>query len=45
MYADGVEHLPFVTRTSGRQVTFEAEDYGSAFELFNALQFLAGVVR
>jgi D-amino peptidase len=45
MYADGVEHLPFVTRTSGRQVTLEAEDYGSAFELFNALQFLAGMVR
>ncbi len=44
-YADGVEHLPFVTRTSGREVIFEAEDYESAFELFNALQFLAGAVR
>jgi D-amino peptidase len=45
MYADGVEHLPFVTRTSGRQVTFDGQDYGSAFELLNSVQFLAGVVR
>lgn len=44
-FADGVENLPFITRSSGREVTFEAEDYGSAFELLNALQFLAGVVR
>ena len=44
-FADGVEHLPFVTRTSGRTVLLEAEDYGKAFELVNHLQFLAGVVR
>jgi D-amino peptidase len=44
-FADGVENLPFVTRTSGCTVVFEAEDYGKAFELVNHLQFLAGVVR
>ncbi|MBM3476559.1 MAG: hypothetical protein FJX75_25070 [Armatimonadetes bacterium] len=44
-YADGIEHLPFVTRANGRQVLFEAEDFQAAFELFNAIQFLAGTVR
>ena len=44
-FADCVEHLPFVTRTNGRQILFEADDFQTAFELFNALQFLAGTVR
>ncbi|MGQ9729835.1 MAG: M55 family metallopeptidase [Candidatus Zipacnadales bacterium] len=44
-YADCVEHLWFVTRSSGRQIIYEAEDFQTAFELFNAIQFLAGTVR
>ncbi len=44
-FADGVEHLPFVTRVSGCAIILEAEDYGKAFELVNAIQFLAGVAR
>jgi D-amino peptidase len=44
-YADCVEHLPFVTRTDGRQILLEADDFQSAFELVNAIQFLAGTVR
>ena len=44
-YADCVEHLPFVTRRDGRQILLEAEDFQSAFELVNAIQFLAGTVR
>jgi D-amino peptidase len=44
-FADCVEHLPFVTRTGGRQILFEAEDFQTAFELFNAIQFLAGAIR
>lgn len=44
-FADCVEHLPFVTRTDGRQVLFEADNFQAAFELFNAIQFLAGSIR
>ncbi|MBM3502154.1 MAG: aminopeptidase, partial [Armatimonadetes bacterium] len=44
-FADGVEHLPFVTRTDGRRIAFTADDFQAAFELFSALQFLAGAVR
>jgi D-amino peptidase len=44
-FADCVEHLPFVTRSGGRQVLFEADDFQTAFELFNAIQFLAGTIR
>lgn len=44
-YADVLEHLDFVTRVDGRTIRFEAEDYPKAFERFNALHFLANVVR
>ena len=44
-YADALEYLDFVTRVDGRTVRFEAENYLSAFERFNALHFLAPVVR
>jgi len=44
-YADTVEHLDFVTRVDGRTVRLEGEDFLRAFERFNALHFLASVVR
>jgi len=44
-YADVLEHLDFVTRVDGRTIRFDAGDYRAAFERFNALHFLAGVVR
>ena len=44
-YADTVEHLDFVTRVDGRTIRLEAEDFLQAFERFNALHFLAPVVR
>jgi D-amino peptidase len=44
-YADVVEHLDFVTRVDGRTIRLEADDYLAAFERFNALHFLAPVVR
>ena len=44
-YADTVEHLDFVIRVDGRTIRLEAEDFLQAFERFNALHFLAPVVR
>ena len=44
-YADVVEHLDFVTRVDGRTIHLEGEDLLKAFERFNALHFLASVVR
>ncbi len=44
-YADALEMLDFVTRVDGRTITLEAENYVKAFERFNALHFLAPVVR
>ncbi len=44
-HADALEHLPFITRASGVDVSFEADDMAGAFELFNAIHFLAGSVR
>lgn len=44
-YADVLEHLDFVTRADGRTIRMEAADYLKAFERFNALHFLAPVVR
>ena len=44
-YADTLEHLHFVKRTDGRTIRFETENVLQAFELFNALHFLAPVVR
>jgi D-amino peptidase len=44
-YADTIENLDFVTRVNGRTVRFEGDDFLQAFERFNALHFLAGVVR
>jgi len=44
-YADTVEHLDFVTRVDGRTIHLEGEDVLQAFERFNALHFLAPVVR
>ena len=44
-YADNIAFLPFVERRDGRTVSFEADDYLQAFEMFNALHFLAGIRR
>jgi D-amino peptidase len=44
-YADTVEHLDFVTRVDGRTIRLEGEDFLQAFERFDALHFLAPVVR
>ncbi len=44
-YADALEYLDFVTRVDGRTISLEAEDFLKAFERFNALHFLAPVVR
>jgi D-amino peptidase len=44
-YADGLEPLDFVTRVDGRTIHLEAEDFHKAFERFNALHFLAPVIR
>jgi D-amino peptidase len=44
-YADSLEYLDFVTRVDGRTIRVEAADYLTAFERFNALHFLAPVVR
>jgi D-amino peptidase len=41
--ADTIGHLHFVRRVDGRTVTFEAGDFLEAFELFDALHFLAGM--
>lgn len=39
--ADMVSSLPFVERVDGRTVAFEGASFRQAFELFNALHFLA----
>jgi D-amino peptidase len=44
-YADALEYLDFVERTDGRTIRVTAADYLQAFERFNALHFLAPVVR
>jgi D-amino peptidase len=44
-YADTLEHLDFVQRVDGRTIRVAAPDYRQAFERFNALHFLAPVVR
>jgi len=44
-YADCVSDMPFVERVDGRTITYKSADIIQAFELFNAIQFLAGVVR
>lgn len=44
-YADGVEHLDFVTRLDGLTVRTEADDFVKAFHRFMALGFLAPAVR
>jgi D-aminopeptidase len=44
-YADVLEHLDFVVRVDGRTIRSEAGDFLAAFERFNALHFLAPVVR
>lgn len=44
-YPDTLTYLPFVERVDGRTIAFEAETMPEAFELFNALHFLAGKVR
>ena len=44
-YADALEYLDFVTRIDGRMIRMEAADLLKAFEQFNALHFLAPVVR
>jgi D-amino peptidase len=44
-YVDTLEHLDLVTRLDGRSVQLESTDFQQAFEWFNALHFLAPVVR
>ncbi len=44
-YADVLEPLDFVTRVDGRTVRIAGADFLKAFERFNALHFLAPVVR
>lgn len=44
-YADCVSNMPFVERIDGRKIAFKAPDMIQSFELFNSIQFLAGVVR
>jgi len=44
-FADTIEQLDFVERIDGRTVLIEAPDYLQAFERFNALHFLAPVVK
>jgi len=44
-YADCVSYLPIVERVDGRTIAFASADIIQAFELFNAIQFLAGTVR
>ena len=43
--ADMLEHLDFVTRVDGVTIRMEGEDLLKAFERFNSLHFLAGIVR
>jgi D-amino peptidase len=44
-FADTLEHLDFVNRVDGRTIRLEAEDFLQAFGRFDALHFLAPVVR
>jgi D-aminopeptidase len=44
-YADALEPLDFVQRVDGRTIGLQAQNYLQAFERFNALHFLAPVVR
>ena len=44
-YADALEHLDFVERVDGRTIRLVGADFLKAFERFNALHFLAPVVR
>ena len=44
-YADTVEHLSFVRRLDGREISFKSADLLEAFERFSALNFLAPHVR
>ena len=44
-FADTVEQFDFVKRIDGRTITIEGKDYLQTFERFNALHFLAPVVR
>jgi D-amino peptidase len=43
--ADTVEYLDFVTRTDGRTIQVQGKDFVKAFERFNAVQFLAPMVK
>ncbi len=43
--ADALSHIPFVERLDGRTVAFTGNDFAQAFELFNALHFLASSFR
>jgi len=44
-YPDTLTYLPFAERVDGRTVAFDAATMPEAFELFNALHFLAGTVH
>ncbi|MFQ5808592.1 MAG: M55 family metallopeptidase [Armatimonadota bacterium] len=41
-YADNLSALPFIERMDGRTVSFAADDYLQAFEMFSPLHYLAG---
>jgi len=43
--ADNLEHLPFIERLDGRTVAFTTDDFISAFELFDMVQFYGGNIR
>lgn len=43
--ADNLEYLPFIERIDGRTITFTADDFIAAFELFNMVQFYGGSVK
>jgi D-amino peptidase len=44
-FADSAGLLPIVERLDGRTIRLQGRDYLEAFQLFNAVHFLAGVVR
>jgi len=44
-YVDALENLDFVTRIDGRTIRLEGNNFLSAFERFNALNFLSPVIR
>jgi D-amino peptidase len=44
-YADNLEYLHFIERLDGCNISFTADDFIKAFEMFNMVQFYGGRVR